>query len=286
MALAPTNDFRVGMLEAQALVKRLDLHTLPIDPFRIASDQEILVEPKDVDGGVSGMLLRSGNSFGIVYATHISSTGFQRFSVAHELGHYFLPGHPEKLLPQASSVHMSRAGYTSEDHFEREADDFAAGLLMPTQLIRNELGRRKDGLKAVEFLANACQTSLVASAIRYIDVTSAPAAMLVSHGDHVDFCFLSDEMCEFHGVRGLKRRSAVPKGSLTERFNRDPSLIASATRERADCELTDWFDGSASVEAMEEVVGLGSYGRVLTLITASVTADELEDGEPDQPRWR
>lgn len=285
--MAPANNLRVGMLEAQALVRTFGLKTLPIDPLKIATAREILVEAKDVDGGVSGMLLRNGTSFAIVYATHIKSAGFQRFSVAHELGHYFLPGHPEKLLPDASSVHMSRAGYASNDLYEREADDFAAGLLMPTQLIKNELGRRKDGLKAVELLAEACQTSLVASAIRYIDITSAPAAMIVSHDDHVDFCFVSDEMREFPGLHGLRKMSSVPKGSLTERFNRDTRLIGAAAKERADCELADWFEGSPAVDALEEVIGLGSYGRVLTVITASITADELEDDEePDQPRWR
>ncbi|MGB8741579.1 MAG: hypothetical protein WCD52_15455, partial [Xanthobacteraceae bacterium] len=33
---------------------------------------------------------RHGNAFGILYATHVPSEGFQRFSVGHELGHYFL----------------------------------------------------------------------------------------------------------------------------------------------------------------------------------------------------
>ncbi len=38
------------------------------------------------------MLLREGNEFGIFYSTAISNKGFQRFSIAHELGHYSLEG--------------------------------------------------------------------------------------------------------------------------------------------------------------------------------------------------
>jgi Zn-dependent peptidase ImmA (M78 family) len=75
--------------------------------------------------GVSGMLLRHGNNFGIVYATNIRSQGFQRFSISHELGHYFLPGHVDQILTEG--VHVSRAGFITADPYELEADHFAAG---------------------------------------------------------------------------------------------------------------------------------------------------------------
>ena len=45
------------------------------------------------------MLIRYGQEFYIAYATHIQSEGFRRFSVAHELDHYFLPGHIDHVLP-------------------------------------------------------------------------------------------------------------------------------------------------------------------------------------------
>ena len=73
------------------------------------------------------MLLRRGNTFGIAYATHINSIGFQNFSVAHELGHYFLPGHVEAVLAN-DDVHDSRAGFASGDRYEMEAEHFAATL--------------------------------------------------------------------------------------------------------------------------------------------------------------
>ena len=95
------------------------------------TSRDIKVEGKpDTADGVSGMLLRHGNNFGIVYATHIPSEGFQRFSIGHELGHYFLDGHVDQILPK-DGVHVSRAGFVSADPYELEADQFAAGPLMP-----------------------------------------------------------------------------------------------------------------------------------------------------------
>jgi len=88
----PTHAFRLKMSKqpAEAFLRDEGITALPVDPFAIARSRDIEVKPKpDTAGGVSGMLLRHGNAFGILYATHIPSEGFQRFSVGHELGHYF-----------------------------------------------------------------------------------------------------------------------------------------------------------------------------------------------------
>src|SRR5690606_130086 len=82
---------------------------IPIDPFEIARSEGIMVLEKPVAGGVSGMFLRVGDEFAIAYAAHLANEGFQRFSVGHELGHYFLEGHIEHVL-KAGDVHESRAG--------------------------------------------------------------------------------------------------------------------------------------------------------------------------------
>ena len=66
---------------------------------------------------------------------HIDNIGFQNFSVAHELGHYFLPGHIDAVLADGD-VHESRAGFASGDRYEMEADHFAATLLMPRSVAR------------------------------------------------------------------------------------------------------------------------------------------------------
>jgi hypothetical protein len=84
--------FRIAQAKrkAEAFLRENKIETLPVDPFAIAASHDIIVEPKrDTEEGVSGMLLRHGNTFGILYATYVPSEGFQRFSVAHELAHYF-----------------------------------------------------------------------------------------------------------------------------------------------------------------------------------------------------
>ena len=103
MTKPQTHAFRLKMAKqkAEAFLRDEGITTLPVDPFAIAASRDIEVKPKpDTAGGVSGMLLRHGDVFGILYATHIPSEGFQRFSIGHELGHYFLEGHIDHILPE------------------------------------------------------------------------------------------------------------------------------------------------------------------------------------------
>src|SRR5262249_8815407 len=137
---------RMAKQKAENFLRQEGITTLPVDPFAIAASHNIEVKPKpDAAGGVSGILLRHGDMFGILYATHIKSEGFQRFSVGHELGHYFLDGHMDHVLPK-DGIHTSHAGFVSADPYELEADQFAAGLLMPSTPFKRALGKQDAGL--------------------------------------------------------------------------------------------------------------------------------------------
>ncbi len=167
-------------MTAEHLIKDLSITALPVDPFAIASGRKIEVRAKPArDAGVSGMLIRVGNDFCIAYATHIDNEPFQRFSISHELGHYFLPEHIDAVI-DTNGIHESRAGFASNNRYEMEADRFAAGLLMPRHLFLPALERAGEGLAAVDGLSALCKTSLHATAIRYSQCTDDPVAIVVS----------------------------------------------------------------------------------------------------------
>ena len=268
--------FQDATHRAEKLVAEEKLE-LPIDLIALATSRDILVEAKPESAkGVSGMLLRVGDRFAIGYATHIRSAGFQRFSVAHELGHYFLPGHPEHVFSGEKVIHESRAGFGSGDPIELEADHFAAGLLMPSSLFAAEAGKYSDGFTAIEKLAERCQTSLTASAIRYTDVTDAAIAVVISTGSSVNYCFTSRAMRKVRGFKHPLKGSVLPLDSLTRIFNQTLGNVINAQREDDSADLIAWFRADDEIDATEEVVGLGDYGKTLTIITAELP-DEDED---------
>jgi Zn-dependent peptidase ImmA (M78 family) len=277
---------------AEQIIKGMNL-SLPIDPISVARGRGIEVVAKRLaGGGVSGMLIRFGDEFAIAYATHIDSTGFKNFSVAHELGHYFLPGHPDAVIDSANGAHTSRAGYSSTDPYEMQADRFAAGFLMPRYLFFPALEDAGEGLAAVEHLATRCCTSLHATAIRYAQCTRELAAIVISSGSRIDHCFMSESLKSVRGIDWLRKRAAVPMGTATHAFNKDPENVRNAVRLEESCYLQEWFGGNRSVSINEDVIGLGNYGKTLTVLygidlpDAEEEEDEAALIESWTPRFR
>lgn len=281
--MSSSDPYAFATLHAEAIVKGRGIAALPVDPRAIAKDLEFLVQAKPVeDKGCSGMLIRVGNNFAIAYATHLQNEGFENFSIAHELGHFFMPGHPEALIPGEQGVHVSRAGFSSGDRYEAEADRFAAGFLMPRFLFFPALETAGAGLAAVEALALLCKTSLHATAIRFAQCTREHAAIVISEGGTIDHCFMSEALKQVRGIDWLRKGQGLPARSATLAFNRDPERIAHAVRVQEFSNIQDWFGGKRRLEIREDVVGLGSYGKTLTVLYG-IDIPEQED-EDDEER--
>ncbi len=281
---------KMAKQKGEAFVRDENITALPIDPFKIAKSRDIEVKPKpDTAGGVSGMLLRHGNQFGILYATHIKSEGFQRFSVGHELGHYFLEGHVDHVLKDG--IHESHAGFIADDPYEQEADQFATGLLMPSSLFKKELGKYQPGLETVEALQILCMTSLTATASRYAELTEDAAAIVISTGQIIDYCIMSETLKTLPNLSWIRKGSPVPTGTATARFNGNRKRVADSDREEDEIDIRDWLGGTRSVRTNEQVIGLGGYGKTLTVLTCPSVQDETytdDDGDDDESlmeRW-
>lgn len=262
---------------AGEVIEDQNILALPIDPFQIAHNKEIMLKKKSgLSGGVSGMLIRYGEEYAIGYRDDIESEGYKRFSVAHELGHYFLPEHPESVFGNRG-IHHSRAGFNSGDKYELEADRFAAALLMPENLFNKEMNKTKEGLDAVVILSKQCLTSLEATAIRYIQKTSIPAVVIRSQNNKIDYCFMSNSMKDFGNFTWIKKGDVVPTETETFHFNKDKDKISLSQKESNETDIQNWFDIEQSIPALEEIIGLGKYGKILTIITSETPSVDIDD---------
>lgn len=286
-----TDPFIKESWEAARLLQELEIDSLPIDPFAIARRLDIELRPLPANvGGASGMLLRVGDEFGICYPTYVDNEGFKNFSVAHEIGHFRLPGHPDSIL-DAQGRHVSHAGFRSIDRYEQEADHFAAALLMPTKLFTAAVRRAGEGLKAIETLASDCGTSLEATAIRFAQINHDPVAVIRSEGRTIDYAFMSESLKDFTDLDWIRKGTPLPVDAVTANFNADKSNIERAARAEGVSALQDWFSGPHRQDIVEEVVGLGSYGKTLTVLSGIESPDEVEDEDGDleeswTPRFR
>ena len=276
---------RKAAAAAEELLRGLDIDSLPVDVCEIAKRIGVPVIAKpDARSGVSGALIKVGNDFVIAYATHIESRGFRRFSIGHELGHLHIPGHAEALLPAEKAMHESRAGYRSENPREREADEFSANLLMPKRLFQVAMRRAGDGLSGILKLAELCETSRLATAIRYVNLTNEAMAIVVSEGPTLGYAFLSDELKEFRDISWPRRNSTLPAVPTAE-FNQDPRYVIDRKQAEHETPMGDWFGGDYSAVLREEIIGLGQYGRTLTVLTSDLMADEDEANRDLEDSW-
>ena len=274
-----------AILHAREVIAADNISKLPVDPLEVAGKRNISVSAKNShESGVSGFLMKVGDNFGIGYATHLDNPGFINFTIAHELGHYFLPGHVDHLFRNGDQIHASRGGFISEDKYEKEADFFAAELLMPADLFGAALRVAGEGFAAITVLAKKCNSSLTATAIRYCQLTDMPAAVLLSSDHDVVCCFVSDVLKEIRGVVPLRKGDSLPAKTATARFNHDRSNRGTCNCDTATCSLNDWFERAPDVEFKEDVVGLGHYGKTLTVLFTDevLTEDDEQDDEDAQ----
>jgi len=159
--VSTTGKFRLKMATqwGEKVAKDFGFSQFPVDPLYITRQKgiEVFVKPAEVKG-VSGALILAGTKASLIYSTEYNNRGFENFCVAHELGHYFLPGHAAEIVA-AGGKHLSHADFTQNSSIELEADHFASGLLMPSALTANLLGDEQVGLEGILALAETAKSS-------------------------------------------------------------------------------------------------------------------------------
>lgn len=283
---------------ANELLEEFNLSSAPIDPEWIVRAKHLMFDERsDFPDGVYGALFRSGNSFGILISTSCPGDGHRRFTIAHELGHYYLPGHVDRLFPSGrdgNAVSLGGHFRGRKDPLEVEADYFANELLMPESLVRPVIRTVGEGLGAINAIAAHFRTSMSAAAIRYSSATRDPMAVIISRDGVIEWTSTSTALWEFRWARQRMKGEWAPRGSATRRLCTAPERVRQGAIDTDSMLLCEWLPGApASVSVIEEAVGLGTFGRVLTVLTlrdlGDLEADEEDEREPDDGRthdWR
>lgn len=107
---------------------------LPVDPIHIARSQGIQVFTAALEEGVSGLLIRRAGDEPRIYLNESESRTRQRFTTAHELGHFAQRAGSHAVLAFVDRRDQLAGRGTDPD--EVYANRFAAALLMPSEAAR------------------------------------------------------------------------------------------------------------------------------------------------------
>lgn len=135
-----------------------------IDVLACARSVGLPVFSADLPSGVSGMLMRhdplAGDSGFVCYVDASEPSVRQRFSAAHELGHFALHRH---LIGDSHQDNYLLRAQGMTNYQETQANQFAADLLMPRDLISRAMDQ---GHTTVDQLARLFEVSTIAMSIR------------------------------------------------------------------------------------------------------------------------
>lgn len=135
-----------------------------------------------------------------------AARGRQRFSGAHELGHWMC----DRGRIAFACTEQVLAQEWAEDNPERRANQYAADLLLPEAMFRARARNREITFATVRELAETFQASLTATAIRLVDFGSFPAMVA----------------CNDQGRRRWFRRGPDVPGVLWPRERVSPLTVA------------------------------------------------------------
>jgi len=264
-------------IEETASLIRLEMEedTPPICPLRIAQEEGILLAPGHYGEAFDGRVEyhRKQSKF-ILFYPELNSAhnpARVRFSVAHELGHYYLPKHRDLLL--RGNAHYSEAGFICDNRLEREADFFAAALLLPEKVLYRRISKGSFlTLKDILALASAWKTSVTCAAIRYVEYTPEACAILLSRKRQILY-YVPSEEAACQGFKCLGRKQ-VPDQTVTAQAS-EHQPFGSVVEHSSHTDM--WFSQRRSHRKIwEEAFPLGYTGIVLTMF---VFEEDEEDSD-------
>lgn len=126
----------------------------PVPIERIADELNVQLQRSPLPDEMSGLLYREKDSKDVIIGVNsLHPPVRQRFTIAHEIGHFLLHSKQELYVDRDLTVRFrdERSG-TAEDIHEIEANQFAAELLMPKRFLEADLKKRPVSLISEEFL--------------------------------------------------------------------------------------------------------------------------------------
>lgn len=192
-----------------------------------------------------------------------------RFTLGHELGHYFIDEHRNALAKGLAPSHPSVCEYESDIPVEREADHFASNLLMPSTRFRKLAERTPRGLEGILAIANEFGTSVTSTAIQYAKFDIVPCIVIKWNSNGFGWKWLSTETFRARYRKTIESLDKLLLDSPTAKAiagdKSPPSGFFSA-----GTTASAWFpfvksQGDRNAIFIEQAMSLGRFG-VLTFL--------------------
>jgi Zn-dependent peptidase ImmA (M78 family) len=231
--------------------------------------------------GFEGMLTanNSRTKWLILFNDGNGSEGRQRFTIAHEFGHYMVHRNLKDQF-ECKDDDIS-TGDNNERDIEAEADQFASALLMPYDDFRKQVNGQPISFDLIGHCADRYGVSLTAAALQWIDIAPERAVLIASRDDHMLWAKSNEAAFKSRAYFATRKRTIeLPRAALAHSIN------ALNTISRQEIPANIWLPNEPEhVRATELTKSAGQYDYTLTLLLMPEAEWRLpthEDGEPEE----
>jgi hypothetical protein len=202
-----------------------------------------------------------------------------RFTLAHELGHYFIDEHRNNLISGQVGPHPSSSDQASSGLvIEREADFFASRLLMPDSRFQAATRRLAIGLEGVKAISRHFDVSLTCAAVRCVASEVFPHVLIKWSQNGFCWKWCSRSFWDYGYRKTIQSIERLPSDCATARL-RNESLPVGEIVE-STLTATYVFPGISqrsfqNIILREEAVSLGRFGAMTLLSLRSPFPNEV-----------
>lgn len=207
-----------------------------------------------------GRIQFKGSSALITVNSDIKSKGQKRFVMAHEFGHFNLHN---GLQPFFTCDDNSFNQWLSQGEHEREANEFAAELLLPKKILNTECSSNSFSVDLIRYLSERFETSLTATSIRVVEQGPYPLALVYSENGIVRWSTVNAAF----PLKYIVKKTMVPPDSAAGRlFNSgisNPKIISPNVWFFSDFKLGQY----SNLLLRETLLDFPYYGGVLSFLS-------------------
>jgi Zn-dependent peptidase ImmA (M78 family) len=225
----------------------------------LAMAMNIFVVDAKLDSAAA-RLVRKGDCGLIRVSDKLRYSGQRRFAIAHEIGHFQLHKKVSQLLACTDADML--ASYRASP-YEIEASIFAGALLMPIEVFRERVDRRPPRTNVIKELARQFDTSLTATALRFVETSKDYCVFVVSENNKIRWWRASESFDD--RSLWLDNKTTLPRYSAAATYFADGKLPV----EPIEVDFKDWFGNIDGIDAnyvLEQAIPSQEFGQCISLI--------------------
>lgn len=259
---------------------------IPVPVEELCQQLDIIsIGELETEGFEAALITDEVKSSGAILVAKGRSRRRRRYSIGHELGHFLIPTHhPPKGEPLlCSAEHMRSHDPQDRDRrrrMEAEANRFAALLLMPPSILREELRKiRQPNVTDIVRLSDLFDVSKEAMAISFVEYSRQAIAVVAARNGRVLRIYRDQET--FPWIEPSIGQP-VPTGSVS----RD-GWIEGSVSDIEECAPELWIAERdvRNVEVLTEQILGQQDGYSLILLCAELTEGKDDESAVWAPSW-